>query len=224
MSDLANIIAGGIQDTQSIKPEFGMGYTAGSIVPFFNIYTSETLSLTIPTGSVKLNTRTLGSSFLLGHPSHGWLGYSAASVAVGSQPYLGTSYGAWTYATSGDTMVVTNDGKRVLVNLLGGNINAYPRYMAMGSDATTPTVTDTVLGSEFGDTRIGLNSFTSGDFYAELEMIVPSMQPPTQPAVFREIGVFTDSPTGSMMMRTVFPDFTKTQDIELQNLVTFKIV
>jgi hypothetical protein len=121
-------------------------------------------------------------------------------------------------------MVVTNDGKRVLVNFLGGNVNAYPAYMAMGSSATAPAMTDTALGSEFNDTRIGLNSFTSGDFYAELEMIVPSTEPNIQPAVFKEIGVFTGSPTGSMMMHTTFPAFTKTQDIELQNLVTFKIV
>jgi hypothetical protein len=224
MNDLADIIAGGIQDTQSIKPEFGMGYSEGSITPFFNIYTSEALSLVIPTGSVKLNTRTLGSSFILSHPTHGWVGYSAASVAAGSQPFLGASYGAWTYATSGDTMVITNDGKRILVNFLGGNVNAYPSYMAMGSSATAPAVTDTALGSEFNDTRIGLDSFTSGDFYAELEMIVPSMEPNTQPAVFREIGVFTGSPTGSMIMHSTFPNFTKTKDIELQNLVTFKII
>jgi len=224
MSDLADIIAGGIQDTQSIKPEFGVGYSEGSIVPFFNIYTVEALSLAIPTGSVKLNSRTLGSTFLLGHPTHGWIGYLAASVAAGSQPFLGASFGAWTYATSGDTMVVTNDGKRVLVKMLGGDVSSYPSYMAMGSSATTPAVTDTILGSEFADTRIGLNSFTSGDFYAEAEMIVPSTEPNTQPAVFREIGVFTGSPTGSMMMHTTFPNFTKTQDIELQNLVTFKIV
>lgn len=224
MSDLANIIAGGIQDTQSIKPEFGMGYVEGSIVPFFNIYTPEALSIVIPTGSVKLYNRTLGSTFILAHPSHGWIGYSAASVTAGSQPFLGASYGNWTYTTSGDSMVVTNDGKRVLVKLLGGDISSYPQYMAMGSSTTTPAVTDTGLGSEFVDTRIALDSFTSGDFYAELEMIVPSTEPNTQPAVFKEIGVFTGSPTGSMMMRTVFPAFTKTQDIELQNLVTFKIV
>lgn len=224
MSDLADIIAGGIQDTQSIKPEFGMGYVEGSIVPFFNIYTAEALSLVIPTGSVKLNSRTLGSTFILGHLTHGWIGYNATSVTAGSQPFLGASYGNWTYATSGDTNMITNDGKRVLVNMLGGNINAYPQYMAMGSSATTPAVTDTALGSEFVDTRIGLDSFTSGDFFAELEMIVPSTEPNTQPAVFKEIGVFTGSPTGSMMMHAVFPAFTKTQDIELQNLVTFKVV
>ena len=223
MTDLADIIAGGIQDTQSIKPEFGVGYSEGSIIPFFNVYTSEALSLVIPTGSVKLNTRTLGSTFILAHPTHGWLGYNATSVTAGSQPFLGDSKGAWTYATSGDTMVVTNDGKRVLVNFLGGNVSTYPNYMAMGSDATAPAVTDTVLGSEFKTTRIGLDSFTSGDFYAELEMIVPSLTP-SGTAVFREIGVFTGSPTGSLMMHSTFPNFTKTQDIELQNLVTFKIV
>lgn len=446
MSDLADIIAGGIQDTQSIKPEFGVGYSEGSIIPFFNVYTSEALSF-VPV-SLRQSNRNLGSTFIIAHPTHGWLGYLAASVAAGSQPFLGNSTGSWVgigsltsglkfdgtndyvkintlmqsglktltveawvwipshaptanaytiyhqadgdtkgihlaitpsgvpycntanggayvstlypptgyytgttsalalsqwqhvafvgdgtklyaylngiligsdvfdswqgdknflvgavsetpgilyvlsgcmdefrisniqrYSTnfypgkfqytddantnvyykfdsvtnsvtndnssnanhgsvfgpvasggcgliptiSGDTMVVTNDGKRMLVKILGGDTTR-PQYMAMGSSATAPAVTDTALGSEFTQTRIALNSFTSGDFYAELEMIVPSTIPTTQPNVFKEIGVFTGSPTGSMVMHTVFPNFTKTRDIELQNLVTFKIV
>lgn len=123
----------------------------------------------------------------------------------------------------GGSMVFTNDGKRIVRDLLGGNVATYIPYIAMGSSNVQPTVLDTSLGSEFTDTRIAINSFTSGDYYAELEMIVPSTTPTTQPATFRELGVFSNS-NGSLVMHTTFPDFTKTRDIELQNLVTLKIV
>jgi len=106
---LGKIIADISRDKDDMKRSFGV---AGSLTNFINMHI-EKIKLSQPYTIV--STRTLGSSFILGHPGLGWLGYNAASVAVGSQPYLGDSRGAWDTKiihSPNNTFVETFDGSR----------------------------------------------------------------------------------------------------------------
>jgi hypothetical protein len=226
MTDLTDIIAGGIQDTQLIKPEFGMGFTEGSIMPFFTPHPIESFSIYVVNQYIK--SRSLGSSFILGNMRHGWVGYSAASAAVvGSQPFLGASYTDWSnvYSKIGSSgsMVFTDVGKSLVADFACGNPNvARPSYMKFGSDGTVPTATDTDLGSEFVGAMVGLADTLVVDNVSQSEYILLSSVP-SSTVVLRELGIFTGSPTGSMIAHLVFPAFTKTNEVEMQNLVEFHV-
>jgi hypothetical protein len=226
MSDLADIIAGGIQDTQSIKPEFGMGYSEGSVIPFFTPHPIESFSVYVINQYIK--SRGLGSTFILAHPTHGWVGYAAASVAAGSQPFLGASYTAWgnvyTKLGSSGSMVFTDVGRNLVAKFICGDSATSPSYMGFGSSATMPDVTDTTLGSEFQGARKALDGTLTVDNVSQSEYILTAEAPSTQPVVIRELGIFTSSSDGSLVAHLVFPTFTKNQDIEMQNLVEFHIV
>ena len=81
--ELAKMIADGRKDTEDLKPQFG---AAGSVTSFFNIYQQTIQPEELYTIQ---NTRTLGSSFILGHTELGVLGVASP------QPYLGDSRGDW---------------------------------------------------------------------------------------------------------------------------------
>lgn len=224
MTDLVDVIAGGLQDTQLLKPEFGMGYSEGSILPFFTPHPTESFSIYVVNQYIK--SRSLGSSFLIGNLKHGWLGYNATSAAVvGSQPFLGASYTTWAnfYTKTGGSgsMVFTNVGKSLVVDFACGNPNvAHPAYMKFGSDGTVPAITDTTLGSEIAGACVGLADTIVSANVSQSEYILPSTSP-SSTVVLRELGIFTGSPTGSMIVHLAFPAFTKTNEVEMQNLVEF---
>ena len=106
---IGKIIADISRDKDDMKRSFG---AAGSLTNFVNLH-PQTLKLTAP--YTIESTRTLGSSFIVGHSGLGWIGYNVASVAVGSQPFIGDSRGAWTalrIVSPNNTFVETFDGSR----------------------------------------------------------------------------------------------------------------
>jgi len=221
---LEKILAGQSQDIDYMKTQLGNQTGTGSGISDF-MFRKETITISI--GSANLLSRGLGSSFILGHPSGlGWLGSTAGSIAAGSQPYLGDSRGAFVLQNSGVSMVVVDDGVAQIRNWLGGQTVTAPTYIGIGSDATTATVTDTSLGSEFeSDNRYGFDSVSSGVGFVEFEAIIPSTSPSEQPTFIREFGVFDSNTvnTGSMYNHNTFIGFNKTSDVELQAVLRFNI-
>jgi len=215
---LPKIISDGRKDTDFIKPLFGQ---AGSPVPWFMIKED---TVNIMAASVEINTRSLGSSFILGHPGLGWLGAEVAgSAAVGSQPYLGDSRGAFSLQQSGDTMVFTTIGLNKVRDFLANNVPSAPSHIHFGSDATAATSGDTALGSVIDGTVRAFESVSSGADFVTFEGLIPSTAPSSQPIFVREIGVFDGSPTGSLWSHSTFTGVEKTENLELQGLYTIKI-
>ena len=205
------MIADGRKDTDSIKPLFGV---AGSPVPWFMIKEEK---INVMAASVAINTRSLGSSFILGHPTLGKLGTTSP------QPYLGDSRGAWSLQHSGDTMVFTDIGINKIRDFLANANPAAPAYIHFGSDATIPTSGDTALGSVIDETQRALESTSTGDRFVTFEGLLPSTIPSSQPIFVREIGVFDGSPTGSLWSHATFTGVEKTENLEMQGLYTIKI-
>jgi len=119
-----------------------------------------------------------------------------------------------------------NQGKNNIRDLLVGSfVIGSPSYAAVGSDGTNPVSTNTTLGSEINRTRRVFDSKNSAvTKQVEFEMILPSTEPSgIQPIFTREIGIFTGSPTGSIYSRSVFSEFEKTGDIEVQYIVAYRI-
>jgi len=224
MTDIGKIIGQQAQDIDFIKAMLGNPQAAGSGVSWFKLR-EETIAISI--GSCNILTKGLGSSFILGH-THGlgWLGTNAGSITVGSQPYLGDSKDvSWTFQQSGLNMVFTDDGVEVVRNFLGGQDIGSPSFIAIGSDATTPTAADTSLGSEFESSRYTFASVTSGAGYVEFEAVIPSTSPTEQPVYIYEMGLFDSGAanTGSMFSRSDFTGFWKADNVELQAVVRLNI-
>jgi len=224
MTELGKIIGQQNRDTDFVKAMLGNPTAPGSGVSWYKLR-EETIAISI--GSANIQSRSLGSSFILSHlGGRGWLGYNAGSPAAGSQPFLGTSKGVWGNLASGVDMTFTDVGVEIIRNFLGDQSPGVPTYIAIGSDGTTPTAADTALGSEFEDTRYSLVSITSGAGYIEFEAVVPSTQPAEQPTFVYEMGLFDDNATdntGSMFGRSDFVGFWKADDIELQAIVRLNI-
>ena len=83
MSDIGRVIGDVIKDTQDISREFSR---VGSATYFFDIFQDSIQPEELYTIQ---QTRTLGSSFILGHTELGVLGVTTP------QPYLGDSRGDW---------------------------------------------------------------------------------------------------------------------------------
>lgn len=215
MTELAHTLASHSRDIDYVKTQLGAPAAAGSGVSHF-LFRKDTI--TISMGSANLSTRGLGSSFIIGH-THGlgWVGTDAGSIAAGSQPYLGDSRDdSWTLQQSGVSMVWTDVGTEIVINWLGGQGAGSPTHMAIGSDSTTVTVSDTTLGSEYESQRYAFDSVSSGTGFVEFESIIPSTKPTEQPTYIREFGLFDASCSGSMFNRNTFTGFYKQDNVELQ--------
>lgn len=116
----------------------------------------------------------------------------------------------------------TNTGKNIIRDWLGSKFPNPPYFMALGSVGTTPTVSDTVLGSEIIERNFDSIN-TNNDRLVEFEMILPSTSPTTQPVNLREVGLFNGSPVGSMFSHNIFTTISKTTDVELQSIVAVRI-
>jgi hypothetical protein len=91
MTDLSDMLIKNMREQSRLQPEFSINEM--STIFFLELFQDL---VTVEAPYVVASTRNLGSSFILGHAGLGWLGpVVAGSVAVGSQPYLGDSRGAW---------------------------------------------------------------------------------------------------------------------------------
>jgi len=224
MTELGKVLGQQSQDIDFVKAMLGNPAAAGSGVSWFKLR-EETIAISI--GSCNIQSRGLGSSFILGHLGGlGWLGYNVASVAAGSQPFLGCSKGAWGSLSSGVNMTFTDTGVEIVRNFLGDQSPGVPTYIAIGSDGTAPTAADTSLGSEYESSRYTFASTSSGAGYIEFESVIPSTQPTEQPTYIYEMGLFDNNAsanTGSMLSRSDFVGFWKADNIELQAVVRLNI-
>jgi len=84
-------------------------------------------------------------------------------------------------------------------------------YMAVGTDNTTPAVSDTTLGAE--EERNSRQEYTEGTSDIVLSLFVNSTE--ANSTSLKEVGVFDASSSGNMAMRDIFTAIAKTSSIEV---------
>jgi len=116
-------------------------------------------------------------------------------------------------------MTITDTGKTMLARAFGGDTTSNVDQIAFGSvSATSATSGDTALGSQVDS--LDLSSTSYANAFVEYESILPTGSPSSQPVWIRECGAV--SSTGSLMSRNTVVSVNKTDEIELQEIVTFK--
>jgi len=116
--------------------------------------------------------------------------------------------------------MITDQGKNIIVGAMSDVLN----YAALGSDNTVNSGSEVSLGSEYGRTRRPFDSVNVLQNSVEFTMILPSTEPSgLQPCTFRELGVFTGSPTGSMFSRSTFYNVDKNDNLEYQTIMQVRV-
>lgn len=109
------------------------------------------------------------------------------------------------------TKTLTNDGRNAIREFLQGEL----ADMAVGTDGSEASTTDTALGNEV--LRKAFKSVTDeGDGSAQFDMRVLSNE--ANGSSLRELGLFTGG--GSMYSRIVYAEIPKTNDFEVEYEVT----
>lgn len=85
-------------------------------------------------------------------------------------------------------------------------------HLAVGTDNTTPTASDTTLGAEvFRDATFSTDTSTPGTFIATLEVLTTE----ANSNALVEVGVFDAASSGNLWMHETFNTINKTSDIQL---------
>lgn len=127
-------------------------------------------------------------------------------------------------------MVYVNSGKNLIRDYLAGTINGSPSYMAMGSVGSPAfTVDNSALRYEVWETTRTFDSRRKSDREIELEMILPSTAAggsAGSTVTLRELVISSGSPftAGSTFSLSTFFDISKTPDVEIQSIVSYKIL
>lgn len=127
-------------------------------------------------------------------------------------------------------MVYVNSGKNLIRDYLAGTITGSPSYMAMGSVGSPAfTVDNSALRYEVWETTRTFDSRRKSDREIELEMILPSTAAggsAGSTVTLRELVISSGSPftAGSTFSLSTFFDISKTPDVEIQSIVSYKIL
>ena len=84
-------------------------------------------------------------------------------------------------------------------------------HVAVGTDNTTPTVSDTTLGSE--EERNARQEYTEGTSDVIISGFINSTE--ANSTSLQEVGVFDAASSGNMMMHETFTAISKTSSIEV---------
>ena len=84
-------------------------------------------------------------------------------------------------------------------------------YLAVGTDNTTPTITDTTLGSE--EERNARQEYTEGTSDIVLSVFINSTE--ANSTSLKEVGVFDAAAAGNMAAHEIFTAISKTSSIEI---------
>ncbi len=167
----------------------------------------------------KVESRTIGTAFILGHASNAVLGTSTLGA--------GTMSGWSEVETIYTTQELTSAGKESIRDWLYAGTETEPQYLAVGTDNTAFNLDDTTLGAELD--RVGTARRTTditNDKKAILTWEVKSTDSSIIGNTAKEIGLLNASSNGDLMCRYVITDLamvnTKeyrfTIDIELEDV------
>jgi hypothetical protein len=113
-------------------------------------------------------------------------------------------------------MVVTNDGKNRIRDLLSADITTGQ----LGTVSTDPTVGDTALGGAVAVTSATNTQTTGNKLVNSKHVLLSTIGTLT---TYNEFAVYMNS--GSVMLnRVVFPDYAHTSNLELHSTTVFRIL
>lgn len=107
--------------------------------------------------------------------------------------------------------LIVNAGKALMASLLSGASSTIPTYMAVGSSATAPAVTDTALGTELA--RVAFSSNTPS---GAIVTYVANFGVGVGTGTIQEAGLFSASTGGTMLSRSTSISVTKAAGDTLQ--------
>jgi hypothetical protein len=116
-------------------------------------------------------------------------------------------------------MGVTDAAKDLLISFLAGNTETAPTHMALGTDTTVPSSTDTALITE--NFRATLTETTITGQEVQFTFRLSTAQ--GNSVAFTEAGLFNASTSGDMFARNTFIAVNKTNSFELEVRITLKI-
>lgn len=133
---LENIIVNTRRESDDLRPQLG---EAGSIIYYFQLF-NETIK---PRELFTLGTtRNLGSSFILSHPTRGWLGTPpAGSISAGSYGVLGDSRGEWVWkrlSSPNNEFIEYFGGSMFMSGATTGSWSVAGSYSGVGSPVSNP--------------------------------------------------------------------------------------
>src|SRR3989304_2247762 len=148
VEELGEVIGATVQETEA------PGTQPGTLYKYF---TFGTYGIKLRTTRVKVEDRTIGTAFILGHSSNGVLGTSTLGTGTqGSYTEIETLY---------DTQALTNSGRNYIRDMLNKEKPDYaanPNYLAVGSNSTAFKVDNKILADEFFKTdQVTYNIATS---------------------------------------------------------------
>ena len=112
-------------------------------------------------------------------------------------------------------MVITNEAKNRLIELLEGDISS----AIHGTDGTDPNVGDTDLGAPVAATSAAVTT-TIGEKLLNVKHILTAND--GNGTTFREFGIHTMADT-KLMNHIVYPDFDKSGALELHTITTIRV-
>ena len=107
--------------------------------------------------------------------------------------------------------MIVNDGLNLMRDLVHGT-GTSPTHMAVGSDSTVTTITDTTLGGELS--REAFSASSTSDKKITYEMFLSNAE--ANGGSLCEVGVFNASSNGTMLGRNIFNVIGKTNKIDVQ--------
>jgi len=228
---------GGLAKEQRNQRET-QGMESGTITSRFILSTHRVKFLT---SRVLIESRNIGSYFILGSASNGVLGTNTLSTNMvwgnagtkwGSAIWGGTQQSFSTVEEITMSQPLTDTGKNLIAQWLGGTSITSPSHFGLGTDSTIFTESDTSLGTEIARSAIDTldNSIDATITYTGT---ILSTQSAFQSDTFRELGIFNASSSGTMFGRYIISslnmintkDYKFTVDINiLDNTVGFALI
>lgn len=120
--------------------------------------------------------------------------------------------------TTGDSALTEGGKEKVAETFRAINVRTGLNTLAVGSGSSTPTVSDTTLDSNVYQSTCNRNRSPEA---VTAQFIVFENFPENQPVDLSEAGVF--APDGTLIWRTTFDPFEKTENNEVQVSTRFRI-
>lgn len=154
-------------------------------------------TLTFYVTSHRIIDQSYNNFFVFDHPTRGRPDTSGG--------YLGDfTAGTQSNQSSGQSVKLTNDGKREIAYWLANQAAQYPTYIALGTNGTAPSETDSSLFGEIE--RHGIDEVTVTDKIITFRCKRPGITNSGQQV--RELGIFNSSSAGDCFVRITISAWT----------------
>lgn len=109
-------------------------------------------------------------------------------------------------------MVFTNTGVQLILSFLNNSSPDAPSHIGIGSSNTSPSVSDTTLGTEEG--RYDIDTTTSTVNSINFTYLLPTTA--LNSKTLKEVGLFNAASSGTMLSRNIFTEISKTTSLEVE--------